>query len=103
MSESYMVPFDKKSLTSQNHRMLVSGEEVPDEMYLQYSTSTLNACSDGFFVSMGCSTLNCVGRGHAPATEAGWSGAGTVVAVVNDIWLQYWRIYKKPLRYSKQQ
>jgi len=98
-----MVPFDKKSLTSQNHRTSVSGEEVPDEMYLRYSTSTLNACGDGFFVSVGCSTLNRVGRGRAPATEAGWSGAGTVVAVVNDIRLRYWRIYKKPLRYSKQQ
>jgi len=98
-----MVPFDKKSLTSQNHRTLVSGEEVPDEMYLWYSTSTLNACGDGFFVSVGCSTLNHVGHGHTPATEAGWSGAGTVVAVVNNIQLRYWRIYKKPLRYSKQQ
>ena len=96
------MPFDKKSLTSQNHRMSVSGEEVPDEMYLRYSTSTLTACGDGFFVTVGCSTLNRVGRGCPPATEAGWSGAGTVVAVVNDILLRYWRIYKKPLRYSKQ-
>jgi len=84
----------RSSLTSQKHRVSVSASDM-DEVYLRNSASTSDDCGSSF-VNVECSILNCVGHSLLPVTGARCAGAsGTVAAVVNDIWLWYWCIYKK--------
>ena len=66
-----------------------------DEVYLRNSASTPDGRGGGF-VNVECSILNRVRHSLLPATGARCAGApGTVAAVVNNIWLWYWCIYKK--------